>query len=76
MFDPMVVEHGPRVRVLDLAQRRFDRRDVILGQRARVCSRISDDFEALVKLLCDLQCALGAETAAVRIALQTGQIVK
>ena len=64
------------MRILDPAQRRFYRRDIIFRQIARVGPRISDDFEALVKLLGDLQCALGTEAATVRVALQTGQIVK
>src|SRR5205807_539881 len=62
--------------VLDPAQGRFYRRDVVLRQITRIRPRISDHFEALVKLLRDLQCALGAEAASVRVPLQTGQVVK
>ena len=32
MFDPLILEDGARVRILGLAQRRFDCRNVILGQ--------------------------------------------
>jgi len=45
-------------------------------QIAGIGPRISNDFEALVKLLRNLQGAFGAEAATVRIPLSTGQIVK
>src|SRR5205823_676622 len=75
-FDPIVVENGAGMRILDSAQGRFYRRDVILRQIAGIGPRISNDFEALVKLLRNLQGAFGAKAATVRIPLQTGQIVK
>src|SRR5207244_11182272 len=75
-LDPIFVENGARVRILDPAQCRFYRRDIILRQIARISPRISDHFEAFVKLLRDLQGALRTEAASVCIALQTGQVVK
>ena len=75
-FDPIALERFARVLILDLAQRRFDRRDIVLGQIPRIGPRVGNDFVAFVELLRDLQSTLGAEAARVRVPLQTGEIVK
>src|SRR5204862_4606131 len=74
MFEPVVIEHSLSERIVEFAQRRSHRRQVIFRQCARIRTRISDGFMSFVERLRDLQSALRGETeAAVRFALQACQ---
>jgi hypothetical protein len=62
---------------LQVAQNLLHRVDVILGQRARIGSRIGEHLVMLVEPLRDLQRALGRKAEpSVGLALQGGQVVE
>ena len=63
-------------RVFDFGQGPLNRAQVVLRQITGVGTRVSNGLVLFVKLLRDLQGPLGAEAASVRIALETGEIVK
>src|SRR5881392_2860518 len=74
---PIVVEHSAREWIFEFAQRRFYRRQVILGQCTRICARVGDSFMSLVERLRDLQGALRGKTeAAVGFTLQAREIIQ
>src|SRR5918996_4619685 len=75
-FDPAIIQRFTSKLIVDLAQGRSDRRNIVFWQVAGIGARISDYFEALVKLLRDLQGAFCAEPARVRVPLYTGKIIK
>ncbi len=71
---------GVRCQVFEVAcgqhfHRRFDGVDIVLGQRARIGTRVSQGFVALVQRLCNLQSGFGAVAKfAIGLALQAGQV--
>ncbi len=70
---------GKRTQVTSahVLQNLFHRVDIILGQGARIGSRIGEDLVMLVEPLRDLQRPLGRKTqASVRFLLQRGQIIE
>src|SRR6266496_1166547 len=75
-LDPAIIQRFTCKLIFDLAQCRSDRRNIIFRQVAGISARIGDHFEALIKLLRDLQGALCAEPASIRFPLQTGEIIK
>lgn len=79
--DPAFLERvaGVRGEVLDFeaGEDFFDLPEVVIGEVARVGSRVGEDFVFFVKGLGDLERALGAEAkAGVRLALERGEVVK
>ena len=81
-FEVVVVERGERMRcqvahaaVGQHLESLLDHRHIVLGQSARVGTRVGQGLVALVQALCNLQRGLGGVAKlAVGLALQAGQV--